>query len=335
MAENRNGNWLLRSEGESTELVSRATSFHAATRFFPRDDRLAIEKIYRFCRAVDDLADDPSLCDSDVFAKLDQIAAWLRSFVREQSVEPDPIEDLRQLIVYRSLDVRPLLCLVKGVRSDRLVRERATGDDLLLYCFQVAGLVGMIMAQLLGTREREAQAYAATLGVAMQLTNIIRDIGEDLEREIFYLPTAELARFGYSRRRLERRIVDADLVHLLRWQIARARHYYAVGLAGLSWLSPSARFPIGLAARLYAGILEEVEANDYDVFNRRARTSLPRKLQLTVATAAGLQWSGRLEVSGWPSGGDILAQVSEIIRGELVEPKGVVLEERPREGASL
>jgi phytoene synthase len=306
----------LDGDPASIELAQRAASFHAAIRFFPKEERAAIETLYRFCRAVDDVADNPNIPDEDALATLDAVMTWL-SGDRQCGQLAASLAGIGHLITSRQLDTWLLRCLVEGVRSDRLTRERADWVELRRYCFQVAGSVGMLLAQLLGARQAEALSCAATLGVAMQLTNIVRDVGEDLDRGIVYLPATDMARFGYDRARLERRQVDGDFVQLLRWQIERARRHYAAGLAGLAWLTPSTRFPIGLAARLYAGILDQVEANGYDVFRRRASTSLAFKVRESLLTALGLYLTGWTGGRALPTSGDSLAGVASTIQGEV------------------
>ena len=145
------------------------------------------------------------------------------------------------------------------------------------YCFLVAGTVGLAMCHVLGSRRPEALAAAAELGIAMQLTNVLRDLGADLRDDRCYLPADELARFRYSPARLRalawRGRPDDDFRSLMRFQIARARGYYARGLAGV-WLLPArARPAILIAGRLYRAILGAIETSDYDVLHRRAVVS--------------------------------------------------------------
>jgi phytoene synthase len=311
----------------SAVMARRAKTFRLAAQFLPLRQRCAVETLYQFCRAVDDLADDPRLDDRIALANLDRIARWLADPVTDPATVHPTLPDIAGLITAYDLDPRSLQCLVEGARSDRLVKVRANWTELRRYCFQVAGSVGVALAHLFGAREPAAVTCAATLGVAMQLTNIIRDVGEDLDRGIIYLPQDELARFGYDRERLERRVVDDDFVALLRDQIARARQHYAAGLAGVFWLPVEARFPIALAGRLYAAILDRVEANHYEVFRRRAATSLAEKVGCAATTHLGLRLAGWSGDGAWEAGAAALQPIAEVVASELggVDGRGLAV----------
>jgi len=157
------------------------------------------------------------------------------------------------------------------------------------YCFLVAGTVGLAMSHILGARQPEALAAAAELGIAMQLTNILRDVGSDLAVGRCYLPADELARFGYTSGRLAEQAFshrEDAFRALMRFQIERVRRQYDRGLAGIPLLPAHARPAILLAGRLYRGILDAIEANEYDVFRRRAATSTLTKLYEACTTLA-------------------------------------------------
>jgi phytoene synthase len=163
------------------------------------------------------------------------------------------------------------------------------------YCFLVAGTVGLAMSHLLGARQPEALAAAAELGIAMQLTNILRDLGSDLRTGRCYLPADELATFGYSADQLAARALDGHrddaFRALMRFQIGRARQHYARGLAGVPLLPAEVRPAILIAGRLYRAILDAIEASDFDVFRRRATTSKRTKLYEAVTALVQLRFA--------------------------------------------
>lgn len=250
-------------------LAAKGKSFAFASRYLPPPARLATQALYAFFRTVDDVADTcryPG--DPAALAQLDDWQRWV-----ERGCRPEPDDAVRYAaswaVARYHLERRHLLELLDGVRSDVTFQAIATVADQERYCYQVAATVGLSMAQVLGAPE-EALGHAAELGMAMQLTNIVRDVGEDLARGRIYLPQDDLTACRYTQQRLSARRVDADFVALLQRQIGRARHLYRRGSAGIAALPPPAQFPIRLAARLYGGILDKVEQRGYDVFTERA-----------------------------------------------------------------
>ena len=158
----------------------------------------------------------------------------------------------------------------------------STWQELHQYCYRVASTVGLlsmpIIGQAPGVSFEDAVPYAIDLGIALQLTNILRDIGEDLERGRVYLPEEDLQRFGLTANDLLKRVYDQRFIDLMRFEIQRARDLFAHALPGIALLNPQARPAVGAAALLYAAILDEIEQLDYRVYDHRAHTSGLRKL---------------------------------------------------------
>ncbi|MDQ3699618.1 MAG: squalene/phytoene synthase family protein, partial [Chloroflexota bacterium] len=173
---------------------------------------------------------------------------------------------------------RCLRLLIEGVRSDTDRTAMQTFPELREYCYRVAGTVGLAMCHVLGATTPEACRRAERLGIAMQLTNCLRDVGEDLGRGRVYLPADDLRRFDGSHDALTARQVTPPFVALMQHEVARARAYYEAGMPGIFLLPPECRLPILIAGRLYRAILGRIEARGYDVFTRRAATSGTHKV---------------------------------------------------------
>jgi phytoene synthase len=276
---------LYRSQRLTPELAEllprKARTFALAARFLPAPQRQATIVLYAFCRYMDDLVDEPAagLTPREIRAHLTAWRRWLNAGPgTSRSPEPAALGNaLRDVIAEYTLPTVYLTQLIDGIESD-LDTVRMPGVPALeRYCFLVAGTVGLAMCHVLGTRQPDALAAAAELGIAMQLTNILRDLGADLRSGRCYLPADELARFGYSHTQLQRLAIqgrpDAQFRALMRFQIERARGYYARGLAGVWLLPPEARPAILVAGRLYRAILDTIEASGYDVLQRRAVVS--------------------------------------------------------------
>ena len=291
---------LLRRGGGSPfrdVIKTKARSFAFASRFLDPERRHATEVLYAFFRTVDDLVDERQAGDDPgtIAAQLEGWDGWLAAPTAERCADPLRAALAEVLLAYQIPPVY-FRALLLALRDDLAGRPIATFEDLERYSFRVAATVGLAMCHVLGARSPSALAAAAALGIAMQLTNILRDLGDDVARGRVYLPADELARFGCSAEAFATGTVNERLRALLRFQIGRARRYYAAGAVSIRELCPEARYPIALAATLYGRILDKIEVQDYDVFSRRAAVGRPEKVALAGRVAVRL----RLEHIGAP-----------------------------------
>lgn len=285
-----------------------AKTFYLGTSFLDPAKRKAVWAVYTWCRRTDDLVDGPRVVQRsgslrDVLAgwrmRLDAIFAAGRGAPEGEEV-PSPRDALDLALVdvivrYPDMDVTPFADMIDGMIMDVEMDRFATWDELHLYCYRVAGTVGLmtlpIMGSVDGTRAglRAAAEPALALGVALQLTNILRDVGEDRLRGRIYLPLEDLKRFGYSEADLLAGVLDDRYRALMKFQIARARAYFAKAEAGIELLSEDARLPVRASLDMYAGILEVLELNGYDNFKRRAFVSKWGKLATLPGSWARIQ----------------------------------------------
>lgn len=259
------------------QMVTRAHShtFFVASALLPRAERKAIRALYAFCRVSDDLVDR---------AEGDQ--AILLNDWRQRSLHGHPQADDPVALAWADTRARYQIPrqyaeqLLDGIASDLSQTRYETFADLAQYSYGVASTVGLMSMLIVGYSGKAAIPYAVKLGVALQLTNILRDVGEDWRNGRLYLPQDELAAFGLREADVARGVVDDRWRAFMRFQIERARRFYAEALPGVMYLHKKGRLAIAAAAELYQAILDDIEANDYDVFNRRARTSMRRKLAM-------------------------------------------------------
>jgi phytoene synthase len=253
-----------------------ARTFYYGSRFLPPDQRAATWAIYAFCRIADDIVDE----GASVAESRGRLASWCEALIATYRGTPrGPVMTAwADMLTRFPVPLAPALELLDGVAMDLEPRRYPTFAALHQYCYRVAGTVGLLMAPVLGYEHPSALTAAVDLGVAMQLTNILRDVGEDLARGRIYLPTDELERFGYRERDLHRRVVTPAFVALMEFQIARAEEYYQRGLAGVTALRPDSRLAIALSATLYRAIHGRIRRNGYDVFRQRAHVPLAGKL---------------------------------------------------------
>src|SRR5918993_1488136 len=223
-------------------------TFFLASRFLPPDRRKAIHATYAFCRIADDIADR----SVDVVAAAHALDAWER-----QIDEPtDPIAVAFATVRARhNVPVDAVREMLTGVRMDLAPCRFATWEDLRLYCYRVAGTVGLMVAPILGCQDDDALLHAVDLGIAMQLTNVLRDIGEDALRGRLYLPLEDLEAFGCDPEAILEGRPSGRFADLLAFEIARTRALYADARRGLPALSPSGRLTALAGSELYATIL--------------------------------------------------------------------------------
>jgi phytoene synthase len=256
-----------------TEQLTRVHSktFYLATALLPRQARRAIHALYAFCRATDDLVDNGG-------ATLADVERWRAEAARPSRSQRNPIL-LGWALVREQYGVNPKYQneLIDGMALDMSKRRYTTWADLERYCYLVASTVGLLSLPIIGlargTRFEEAAPYAVQLGLALQLTNILRDVGEDAERGRVYLPQSDLATFRLTPGDILSRVHDERFIVLMKLEIARARDLYRSALPGIALLSPAARPAVGAAALLYRAILDQIEAMGYRVHTQRASIS--------------------------------------------------------------
>ena len=257
---------------EITRLHSR--TFYLASSLLPNGKRAAIRALYAFCRVSDDLVDRMDHTDDK------DLERWRAISLGFSSVTHDPVvlawSDARKKFRIPWLYADQLL---DGVSKDLRRVRYTTFDELAAYCYGVACTVGLMSMHIVGFSGPEAIPYAIRLGVALQLTNILRDIGEDWRVGRFYLPQEELEAFHLTEDDLARGVVDERWRSFMRAQISRNRQLYHQALPGVALLHPEGRFSIQAAAELYQAILDDIEAHDFDVFQRRASVSPLGKLR--------------------------------------------------------
>lgn len=274
---------LTRSYAEAERTTAAwARSFYFASRFVPPAKRRAIFALYHYCRTADNLVD---LRGDRPPGEVRRQLALLGDTVRALHAGAEP-DDPRWLALADTLrrhpvPLRPLLELLDGVALDLEPVAMRTFADLERYSYLVAGVVGLMLGPVLGAERRGFDGHGVRLGIAMQLTNVLRDVGEDLDAGRLYLPADELAAFGLDRESLERRTVTPEFRRFMAFQVRRARQHFDAGDAVVGLFPPDgSRMTVRLMQRTYAGILDAIERNGYDVFRWRAHVSPPRKLAI-------------------------------------------------------
>ncbi len=271
---------------EITRVHSR--TFTLASALLPPTKRQAVRALYAFCRISDDLVDEDDGTSSE--ERLERLEVWQRRTLADLPPAHEPVAiawaDARARYGIPLGYAEQLIC---GVARDLCQSRYRTFDDLAAYAYGVASTVGLMAMHVVGFSGDEAIPYAVKLGVALQLTNILRDVGQDWQSGRFYLPQDELAAFHLTEADVAAGRVDGRWRQFMRFQIERTRRLYDEATPGIALLNADGRFAIAAAADLYRAVLDDIEAHDYDVFSRRAHVGAVGKLRRLPA----IWWKSR------------------------------------------
>ena len=259
-----------------------AKTFYLGTLLLPYEKRKAIWAIYVWCRRTDELMDSPEALKKSEEELSENLNSWEENTknIFKGIVKTDLDAVLSDTLEKYPQTIDPYLDMIAGQRMDLTKFRYKNFDELKLYCYRVAGTVGLMTQNVMGIDAfYEAASWievpdiseaAVALGIANQLTNILRDVGEDRHRGRIYLPQDEIKQFGYSEEQLLLGEINTQWKNLMAFQLHRAREWFKSSEEGIKWLSADARWPVWTSLRLYRKILNSIENLDYDVFNNRA-----------------------------------------------------------------
>ena len=273
----------IESGFKEAEKITRnfAKTFYFASLFLPKDKRIASYAVYAICRLSDEAADNNGLNQKE--KKIEEIKDKIDLSYSALPIEDSLLMAFRATVNKYNIPKDYFYELLEGMRMDLTKKCYADIDELKLYAYRVAGVVGLIMLRIFGSQEKNAETYALKLGEAMQLTNILRDIKEDLQKGRLYLPLDELKNFNLSEKEIEEMRVNENFKSLMKFQIERARESYKESRKGVSFIKcPRSRLAIRLMQEIYSGILKEIEHNNYDVFSKRAAVKTPKKILMAI-----------------------------------------------------
>jgi phytoene synthase len=262
------------------KAVKSGSSFYYSFLYLPSEKRRAITALYAFCREVDDIVDE---CTEESVARM-KLAWWRQEiasvYSAEQGKKPShPVaKSLVAVIKTINLSASQLIEIIDGMEMDLDCNRYADFSTLQLYCHHVAGVVGQLSAEIFGYQDPKTLEYAHNLGLAFQLTNIIRDVGEDARRDRIYLPEDELAQFGVSSEDILHSRESDNFRQLIEFQIERAENYYTQAFAALPAEDRKNQRPGFIMAGIYRALLEEIKDDACQVMRQRVSLTPIRKL---------------------------------------------------------
>lgn len=264
-----------------------AKTFYMATRFLPYQKQRSIFAIYGLCRYLDNLVDEAEdliikkqISSTEVELRLEQFRIKLISTYRGVEHSDPILVAFSDVLNKHKISIELPLTLLDGVKMDLTKDRYHTFEELYEYSYKVASIVGLMTSEVFEYSDLKALNHAVDLGIAMQLTNILRDIGEDLKRGRIYLPQEDLVKFGVSEEHLFNHQCDESFIELMKYQIQRTRSFYEKSDQGISMLNRDSRLPVILARENYSRILDKIEENQYQVFTERAHLKSAEKFTI-------------------------------------------------------
>jgi phytoene synthase len=271
-----------------------AKNFYYAFRTLPHLKRRAIYATYAFCRLCDDIADEDAPMEEKrrQFSETRDLLTESLGRKGDQVIDgtlPPEFAALSDATAAFGIPHHYYTEVIEGVEQDLVKTRFENFDELKAYCYQVASVVGLICIEVFGYEDEAARKYAIDMGIAMQLTNILRDIKEDAERDRIYIPQDEMARFGYSEEDLKQGVINEPFRKLMALQVNRARDFYKDSQNLFPLLNPESRACPKVLHAAYRAILDRIHDSGYDVFSQRIGLSKFEKLFIT-----GRLWAGSL-----------------------------------------
>ena len=269
-----------------------ARNFYYAFVILPPARRRAIYVAYAFCRYCDDAVDSEASTEEKL-VRLAELRQQLKQCYQGQASGP-VFTGLAHVAREYAIPREYFDEVLSGMEADLVKTRYQDFDELRQYCYQVASAVGLICIHIFGFKDARARTHAIDLGLAMQLTNIARDVKEDLEFGRIYLPQDELARFGCTEEDLLSGSVSDAFREMMRFHTQRAREYFHSGFQLLPYLNPRSRACVSVLGGIYSELLDRIESANYDVFSRRVSLSTSEKLAVMARAWAASMWPRRL-----------------------------------------
>jgi 15-cis-phytoene synthase len=256
--------------------ITRASKSNLAFAFVAMSGarRRDITTFYAFCRVIDDIADD-NQCDRET--KRRELGLWRQSLRGEAAGEPALAKPVRDLMSRYPITPEMLEEIITGVEMDIDIRRYTTWGELRVYCHRVASAVGLVSIEIFGYKNPQSREYAIALGLALQTTNIIRDVANDLRADRIYLPGEDLTRFNYTEKDLRSGVVDSRFLQLMNFEAARAEKFFAESTRLLPREDHRSMLPAEIMRSIYQALLRRMKLDDFRVFEKDYRLTKTEK----------------------------------------------------------
>ena len=274
---------------EAKEIAKNSkSSFYYAFNLLPEDKRDAMNTVYAFCRQTDDIIDEGN---ESLEIKYQKLHRWRVEFQKSLTGQSDfpLLNKLIRIISKFDIPLDPFYDLIKGMEMDLQKNRYLTFDDLQLYCYRVASTVGLMCIEIFGYKHKTTKDFAVNLGIALQLTNILRDIKKDLEKGRIYLPKEDMAKFNYSEDELVRYVYNENFRDLMAYEVRRAKTYFDAATSCLNLDDKRAMLAARAMQHIYYKMLNKIIDAEYDVFNKNIKVSKIQKVGIAIGVWAKYQ----------------------------------------------
>lgn len=261
------------------------SSFYYAFNLLPAEQRDAMNTVYAFCRQTDDIVDEGSVADDIKYDKLRKWRIELEKSLNGHSEYP-LINKLSNTIQNFNIPLEPFFDLLKGMEMDLQQKRYVTFNDLQTYCYRVASTVGLMCIEIFGYRHPSAKDFAVNLGIAFQLTNILRDVKKDAEKGRIYLPKEDLEKFNYHESDIFNNTYNENFQKMMKYQVERAREYFNTATACLNREDKKAMFAARAMQHIYYRMLNKIVDADYDVYSNKIKISTAKKVGISLGVWA-------------------------------------------------
>lgn len=261
------------------------SSFYYAFNLLPALKRDAMNTVYAFCRKTDDIVDDGNETEDLKYQKLLKWRIELEKAFQNES-EYSLLNKLAKTINQFNIPVDPFFELIKGMEMDLQNKRYFTFKDLEQYCYRVASTVGLICIEIFGYKNKSTKEFAENLGIALQLTNILRDVSNDAKKGRIYLPQEDLSKFNYNEDEIFNKIYNRNFIELMEFETNRAKYYFQKATDSLSLDDKSAMFAARAMQHIYFRILERIIKSNYDVYNNNIKVSSFEKIGISLGVWA-------------------------------------------------
>lgn len=257
------------------------SSFYYAFNFLPKEKRDAMNTVYAFCRKTDDIVDENS---DSLEIKKKNLKNWEENLKKSLSGNEEDLffSDLVSFIKKFDINHEPFFDLIKGMEMDLLQNKYESFEQLHNYCYKAASTVGLMCIPIFGYKNEKTKDYAVNLGLAMQLTNILRDVKVDLEQDRIYLPKEDFDKFNYSYDDLTNNVYNQNFIDLMRFEAKRADNYFKKAEENLSAEDKKNMFPARAMQAIYWNLLRKLEMNNFNIFDKRINVSKFEKIFIAL-----------------------------------------------------